>query len=325
MYHINQSYRDAQCLQCTKVMKSEAGTPQLSTKYPVQCGVPPAHGVSYRRRCKFTMRWSLIFCGCWYCIKHPNNATTKYHYSTHYKTFISSPLRRLLDTSEIPQCLRIRGPCMTGKFQHDPYARTDPWKTRPSGFQRCRHGRQGPAEVRRCLDVVRAGLAPPGGGNFDHHSSRRHQENENTETRPGVLSASAHMPHDKPASAVIILIISSSSSSNIITIIIMIKIITWTLTVSSHHRHRQDKTVLSCLVRVGGVNRNGDKSRLSATENFGTVLSSLEMCWGLDSCSGNTTKVQNSRSIVTGMGTGCNMRGIAMVTETGKERFPWKQ
>jgi len=32
-----------------------------------------------------------------------------------------------------------------------------------------------------------------------------------------------------------------------------------------------------CLVRVGGVNRIDDKSRLLATENFYTVLSSLEM------------------------------------------------
>ena len=29
----------------------------------------------------------------------------------------------------------------------------------------------------------------------------------------------------------------------------------------SHRRHRQDKTVLSCLVRVGGVNTIGDKTR----------------------------------------------------------------
>ena len=45
----------------------------------------------------------------------------------------------------------------------------------------------------------------------------------------------------------------------------------------SHREHGQDKTVLSCLVGVGGVNGIGDKSRLSATENFETVLSSLEM------------------------------------------------
>ena len=38
-----------------------------------------------------------------------------------------------------------------------------------------------------------------------------------------------------------------------------------------------DKIRLSCLVRVSGVNRIGDKSRLSATGNFETVLSSLEM------------------------------------------------
>ena len=40
---------------------------------------------------------------------------------------------------------------------------------------------------------------------------------------------------------------------------------------------RRDCLVLSCLVRVGGVNGIGDKSRVSATENFETVLSSLEM------------------------------------------------
>ena len=43
---------------------------------------------------------------------------------------------------------------------------------------------------------------------------------------------------------------------------------------SSHRRHGLDKTVLSCLVYVGGVNRTGEKSRLSATENFKTVFQS---------------------------------------------------
>jgi len=43
---------------------------------------------------------------------------------------------------------------------------------------------------------------------------------------------------------------------------------------SSYHRYQQDKTVLSCLVGIHGVNWIGDKSRLSATENFETVLSS---------------------------------------------------
>ena len=38
----------------------------------------------------------------------------------------------------------------------------------------------------------------------------------------------------------------------------------------SHRRHGQDKTRQSCLVRVGGVNWIGDKSRLSETENFVT-------------------------------------------------------
>ena len=50
---------------------------------------------------------------------------------------------------------------------------------------------------------------------------------------------------------------------------------------SSHRRHGQNKTVLSCLGRVGGVNRNGDKWRLSTIENFETVLSSLKMRRGL--------------------------------------------
>ena len=53
---------------------------------------------------------------------------------------------------------------------------------------------------------------------------------------------------------------------------------------SSRRRHGPDKTVLSCLVRVGGVNWTDDKSRLSETENFETnmfsffaVLPCLEM------------------------------------------------
>ena len=46
---------------------------------------------------------------------------------------------------------------------------------------------------------------------------------------------------------------------------------------SSRRRHQQDKTVLSCLIGIYGVNWIGDKSRLSATENFETVLSSLQM------------------------------------------------
>jgi len=41
------------------------------------------------------------------------------------------------------------------------------------------------------------------------------------------------------------------------------------------HTADTDKTVLSCLVR--GVNWIGDKSRLSAAENFETVLNSLKM------------------------------------------------
>ena len=46
---------------------------------------------------------------------------------------------------------------------------------------------------------------------------------------------------------------------------------------SSHRWNRQDRTVLYCLVGVRGVNWIGDKSRLSATENFDTALPSLEM------------------------------------------------
>jgi len=45
----------------------------------------------------------------------------------------------------------------------------------------------------------------------------------------------------------------------------------------SHRRHRHDKTVLSCLVGIRGVNWIGDKSRLLATKNIETVLCSLEM------------------------------------------------
>ena len=45
--------------------------------------------------------------------------------------------------------------------------------------------------------------------------------------------------------------------------------------------HTVDKTRLSLLVRVDGVNRIGNKSRLSVTVSFETVLSSLEMQWGL--------------------------------------------
>jgi len=49
----------------------------------------------------------------------------------------------------------------------------------------------------------------------------------------------------------------------------------WCIIMPSSHQHGQDKTVLS--VRVGSVNRIGDKSRLSASENFETVLYSVEM------------------------------------------------
>ena len=45
----------------------------------------------------------------------------------------------------------------------------------------------------------------------------------------------------------------------------------WVLKPSSHRWHGH----------VSGVNRISDRSRLSATENFKTVLSSLEMRWGL--------------------------------------------
>ena len=65
----------------------------------------------------------------------------------------------------------------------------------------------------------------------------------------------------------------------------------------SHHRHGQDKTVLSCLVRVGSVNTIGSKTRRfclvstqfpvcnssvsnisRTTENLETVLSCLQLC-----------------------------------------------
>ena len=52
---------------------------------------------------------------------------------------------------------------------------------------------------------------------------------------------------------------------------------------SSHRRHRQDKTVLSCLVIVHGVNWIGDKSRLSATENFESFFKSRNVVW-TESC-----------------------------------------
>ena len=45
------------------------------------------------------------------------------------------------------------------------------------------------------------------------------------------------------------------------------------LTACSHHRHGQDKTVLSCFVRVGGVNRIGDK-----TTQFCLVSTQFPIC-----------------------------------------------
>jgi len=61
----------------------------------------------------------------------------------------------------------------------------------------------------------------------------------------------------------------------------------WLIHTANTDKVRLCCLVLSCLVRVGGVNGIGDTSRLSATENFETVLSSLEMwhelslvlCW----------------------------------------------
>ena len=53
---------------------------------------------------------------------------------------------------------------------------------------------------------------------------------------------------------------------------------------TSHRRQGPDKTVLSCLVlsvSAVSVNRIDDMSGLSATKNFETVLSSLEMRRGL--------------------------------------------
>jgi len=52
---------------------------------------------------------------------------------------------------------------------------------------------------------------------------------------------------------------------------------------SSRRRHGQDSTLLSWLVRVGGVNRIGDKSRLLATEHLETeqclLFCSLSNIW----------------------------------------------
>ena len=43
------------------------------------------------------------------------------------------------------------------------------------------------------------------------------------------------------------------------------------------HTANTNKTTVSCSVSVAGVNITGDKTRLSATENFEPVLFSLEM------------------------------------------------
>ena len=81
---------------------------------------------------------------------------------------------------------------------------------------------------------------------------------------------------------------------------------------SSHCRHRQDKTVLSCLVGVRGVNWIGDKSRLSATENFETVLSSLVMRCEL-SLVFSWPSFQFARNVVTGQN--CSVSNILRTTE----------
>jgi len=53
---------------------------------------------------------------------------------------------------------------------------------------------------------------------------------------------------------------------------------------SIHRRHRQHKTVFSCLAGVCGVNWIGDKSKLSATENFGnSFVQSRSAVW-TESC-----------------------------------------
>jgi len=47
----------------------------------------------------------------------------------------------------------------------------------------------------------------------------------------------------------------------------------------SHRRHGHDNSVLSSLVRFGGVNRIGDKMRLPTTENFETErVSFMQFC-----------------------------------------------
>jgi len=55
----------------------------------------------------------------------------------------------------------------------------------------------------------------------------------------------------------------------------------WTVMPNSHRQHEQAKIRRSYLVRVGIVNRIGNKSRLLATENFETDLRSLKIRWGL--------------------------------------------
>jgi len=61
-------------------------------------------------------------------------------------------------------------------------------------------------------------------------------------------------------------------------LLMMMMMMTYGIQCPVHTTNTYYKTVLSCVVRVGGMNKIiGDKSRLSVTENFETVLSSLEM------------------------------------------------
>jgi len=64
---------------------------------------------------------------------------------------------------------------------------------------------------------------------------------------------------------------------------------------SSHREHGHDKAVLSCLVGVHGVNWIEDKTRLSATENFETVLSYCDVIWKLTSSQMSSRRRQDKK------------------------------
>ena len=61
-------------------------------------------------------------------------------------------------------------------------------------------------------------------------------------------------------------------------------VLIFVISINSNREHIYPTTPViwsSCLVPVGGVNRIGIRSRLSATEHFETVLSRLDFRWGL--------------------------------------------